>query len=358
MSKSTANWYNSLFQEKPKDSKLLKTELLHNLYTRPRKPKLQAAVSKSNIAADAVHQCDILMLPNDNGYRYALVVCDVGGKRETDAEPLRTKDAESVLKAFKIIYKRKLLKFPPMMLQCDSGGEFKSVVKKYFEDAGVAIRVGKVDHHQSQASVEAKNLIIGKALHMRMAAQELETGETSREWTEFLPILITHLNTRMKKSTKPFTKFDAPVASNKTNRVLLDEGTDVRVALDAPKDVATGSKLHGKFRASDTRWEFEPTQIKQILLRPDQPPMYLTNRYPHTPVLREFVQVVPDVENKPPATMSKKFVVEQLVSRKKIKNKIYFVVKWKNYNSEHNTEELRTKLMIDVPDMVKEFESR
>ncbi len=55
------------------------------------------------------------MLPNDNGYRYALVVCDVGGKRETDAEPLRTKDAESVLKAFKIIYKRKLLKFPPLM---------------------------------------------------------------------------------------------------------------------------------------------------------------------------------------------------------------------------------------------------
>lgn len=358
MSKNIDKWYASLFQEKPKNRAELKTELLHNLYIKPRKPKLQASVSKSNIAEDAVHQADLLMLPNDSSYKYALVVCDVGGNRQTDACPLKNKDAESVLKGFETIYDRDILHFPPIMLQVDSGGEFKGVVKKYFESAGVAIRVGKVDHHQSQASVEAKNHIIGKALMMRMTAQELETGETSREWVEFLPLLIKKLNKRLKSETKPFTRFDAPLKTNNGNKVLLDEGTDVRVALDAPKDVATGSKLHGRFRASDIRWEREPTEIKQILLRPDQPPMYLTEQYPHTPLLREALQIVPEVENNPPETMSKKFVVEKLLSRKKIKNKIYFLVKWKGYSNKHNTMEPRTQMMEDVPDMVKKFESR
>eukprot|EP01040_Poterioochromonas_malhamensis_P009126 gene9126-9897_t len=317
------------------NKKDLQQEKLFNLYEIPKKVKPWPSVDKSNIEENAVQQCDILYLPNDDGFKYCLVVCDVGGYRKTDAEPLKTKSATEVLKAFKEIYKRKILKVPTYMLQCDSGSEFHGSVKKFFEDQGIAIRYGKPDHHQSQAS-------------------ELQTGVKSVEWVEFLPTLITALNKRLKKHTKTFQKFDAPVKANKNNNDLLDEGTKVRVALDAPIDVPTEGKLHGKFRATDIRWEKEPTVIKQILLRPDQPPMYLTAKYPHTPYVRERLQVVPENEANPPLAMQNKFVVEKLLERKKIGNAINFLVKWKNIPVPNW--QPRTHLMKQIPDLVKEFE--
>jgi hypothetical protein len=237
-----------------KNKKDLQNEKLYNLYDKPKKVKVWPSVNKSNIQEGAVQQCDLLFMPEDEGYRYILVVCDVGGWRQTDAEPLKTKSIVEVLNAFKEIYKRKYIKFPQYMMQSDEGGEFKGAVKKYFEDKGVKMRYGLPDHHQSQASVESKNHIIAKALFMRMTAQELETGEKSTEWIEFLPKLIKELNKRLKRLTKHFTKYDAPILANKSNEELLDEGMKVRVALDRPVEAYNNQKLHGKFRATDIRW--------------------------------------------------------------------------------------------------------
>ena len=44
------------------------------------------------------HQADLLFLPSDRGYKYALVVVDTSTKI-TDAEPLKTKTAITVKKA-------------------------------------------------------------------------------------------------------------------------------------------------------------------------------------------------------------------------------------------------------------------
>jgi hypothetical protein len=359
MSKSDniKSFYDTLGINIPK-KKDLANEKLFNLYEAPKKVKQWASVDKSNIEENAVQQCDLLFLPTDDTYKYCLVVCDVGGYRQTDAEPLKTKSSTEVLQAFQRIYKRKYIKFPTYMMSCDPGGEFKGIVKKYFEDQGVIMRYGKPDHHQSQASVEAKNHVIAKALFMRMTAQELQTGEKSTEWVEFLPLLIKELNKRLKRLTKTFTKFDAPILANKNNDDLLDEGTKVRVALDAPLDAADNSKLHGKFRATDIRWYKEPTKIKQILLRPDQPPMYLTEQFPHTPYLRERLQVVGEVENNPPENLQRKFIVEKLLEKKKIKNKIHYLVKWKGKPASENSYEPRTNLIQDIPEMVKAFDEK
>ena len=78
----------------------------------------------------AVEQADLLFLPKDEGYRYALVVVDVA-TRAMDAEPLKEKKTEAVLQAFRKIYARKYLKWPTKFLQVDSGSEFKSVVANF-----------------------------------------------------------------------------------------------------------------------------------------------------------------------------------------------------------------------------------
>ena len=226
-------------------------QLLYNLYKTP--PKVKDEARTQDVDDGVTHQADILFLPTDNNFKYALVVTDIGS-RGTDAEPLKTKTATEILTAFKTIYKRKVLSMPKYMLQVDSGGEFKGVVKKYFDDNDVVVRYGKPDHHQSQASVEAKNQIIGKALLMRMTAQELNTKVVSREWVEFLPIVIKALNERLKRNNKKVDTLDMPIRVSKNNSDLLDVGVKVRVKLDAPVDVATGQKVNGRFRSSDIKY--------------------------------------------------------------------------------------------------------
>jgi hypothetical protein len=73
-----------------------------------------------NNVANAVQQADILYLPDDNGYKFCLVVVDVADHR-IDAQQLKTLTAESVRNAFKIIYKREILKMPTYEMITDQG---------------------------------------------------------------------------------------------------------------------------------------------------------------------------------------------------------------------------------------------
>jgi hypothetical protein len=67
----------------------------------------------------AVEQADLLFLPDDDGFKYLLVVVDVA-TRLTDAEPLKSKESKVVLKAMQKIFKRKILKIPKR-LEVDAG---------------------------------------------------------------------------------------------------------------------------------------------------------------------------------------------------------------------------------------------
>lgn len=127
---------------------LIKQEL-ENLYKRPKKNSKINEPHYPIIEPDYVQQADLLHLPNDNGYKYVLVVVDLGS-RLTDVEPLKDKTSETVKKAFKSIYKRNILKMP-YRLETDPGSEFKGVVKTYFEKHGARIRYGKPGRHRQQA---------------------------------------------------------------------------------------------------------------------------------------------------------------------------------------------------------------
>lgn len=349
-----AKFYKYFITSAVKDKKALKDQLLYKLYERPKKDSSVNMPTTQPNSEGAVHQADLLFLPDDEGYKYALVVTDTGS-RVTDAEPLKSKKAEAIIKAFKAIYKRKILKMPTEGIEVDAGSEFKGSVKKYFEDNGISVRVAQAGRHRQQASVEAKNHIIGKALLMRQTAQELKTGEPSTEWVEFLPIIIKRMNKRLKRTVDPNAKPKVP-RCEKNACDVIPEGTSVRVALDEPKDVATGKKLHGKFRAGDVRWELKPSKIDHVILRPDQPPMYAVSNHPNVLYTKNQLQIVSGREQMPPDTTQRKFIVEKILAKKKVNGKVYYLVKWKGYPESQNTWEAGTSLRRDIPEMVISFE--
>jgi Integrase core domain len=253
----------------------LKNEEHANLYVKPRKEKKSERPRVIVWIANAVQQADLLPMPTDpENERHILTVVDVA-TRTVDAEPLKSKQADAVLKAFKAIYKRGGLKPPSVRLEVDNGGEFKSVVWNYFvKKIGVHVKYGKPGRHKQQCYAECANGLIGKALHQRMSAQEMLTGEPSREWIDDLPIIVKALNRRWKRKPPPRPE-GLPIFTEKSGELLL-EGTRVRVALDEPRGVP-GEKLPGKFRASDIRWDPKIHIIKKAILSPEQPPTYLVD---------------------------------------------------------------------------------
>jgi hypothetical protein len=134
--------------------------------------------------------------------KYILVVVDMATK-QTDAIGLKDKTADAVITGFKKIFKGKVLNEPRYLIQFDNGGEFTAQkTKDYFTGLGVELRFGKPYRSRMQALAEAKNKIIGKALFMRMTANELETGEQDTEWSQFLKPLLTELNKHIKETNK------------------------------------------------------------------------------------------------------------------------------------------------------------
>src|SRR4051812_42912678 len=107
----------------------LKNEEHANLYTKPKKDVISPSVDVWK--EDAVLQADTLEMPDDEGYRYILMVVELSIPK-IDAEAMKNKSASAVLKAFKAIFKRPYINPPTARLEVDDGGEFKAEVRIYF----------------------------------------------------------------------------------------------------------------------------------------------------------------------------------------------------------------------------------
>ncbi len=79
-----SDFYDSYFSVKKSKAKAPK--VLDNLYKVPKKDFGLDAPKFLDDQPHEIHQADILFLPDDNGYKYALVVVD-DATRSTDAEP-------------------------------------------------------------------------------------------------------------------------------------------------------------------------------------------------------------------------------------------------------------------------------
>eukprot|EP01033_Poteriospumella_lacustris_P024927 gene24927-gene21955 len=143
------------------------------------------------------HQADILYMPEDNGYKYALVVVDLYDGT-LDAEPLKVRDNTTIIKAFQKIYSRKYLNYP-LIITLDQGSEFKGTTKQFFNKQKTNVNYALTGRHRQLATVERANQKIATVLFKRMANQELITGALDKQWVEDLPELIEVLNEQKKK---------------------------------------------------------------------------------------------------------------------------------------------------------------
>ena len=169
--------------------KNVRDDELSNLFKKPKKDTgLSRAHYNFAYSPNVSHQADLLFLPDDNGYRYALVVTDIA-TRLSDDEPLKTKDSEEVAEAFYKIYQRGILKLP-MFIKMDDGSEFKGEVKRWLNRNRVHVSYAKPGRHRQLAMVERTNLFLGRALLKRMLTQELLTGQPSTKWVKILPWVI------------------------------------------------------------------------------------------------------------------------------------------------------------------------
>ncbi len=190
----------------------------------------------------------------------------------------------------------------------DAGSEFKGVVKKYLDDKNVSVRVAIPGRKKQQAFVENRNGQIGKELFKYMNSDELVDGKTSRVWVQHLPDVITFINKRTiaNINRKPKRDPSDQVLCSGDACNLLNIGDNVRVKLDYPIDIVTKKKLHGSFRAGDIRWNPKIQKISDILLFPNQVPLYVVDDNKNINYTKAELQIVNPNEIKPKSSKVKK----------------------------------------------------
>lgn len=348
--------------------------IVDNLLKTPKKdnrantPKTQVSIPNFS------QQADLLYLPNDRGYKYALVVVDLGSKL-IDAVPLKTKKPSGILEGFKTIYKRGVLN-KPVQLELDNGSEFKGVFKQWADKNGINLWYKKPGRHRQQAVVERANQLLGNAIHKRMLSEEVLTNKHAVAWVSVLPDFVKELNIARRdsidflqcerRSQRKQRKSSDNLQCSGDSCILLEEGTKVRVQLDNPIDYVTRNKVQGRFRSADIKWDPTIRTIVSVILKPNQPPLYLLNSlneskpYESIGYTKNQLQVVPDDEQLPSEDViigtDEYYIPEKILDKTKINGRIHYLIKWKGYPKSESTWESRTKFMEDQPVMVRRFE--
>ena len=357
------HYYSDFGLTKPKDMDWLKMQQLHNIFKRPVK-ELGFEMPRYNQVAfspNVMHVADLLFLPKDKGYNYALIVTDVA-TRLSDGVPLKTRKSAEVQKGFQTIYKRGILSLP-QKIRTDPGNEFKGEVKVYFDKNGVIQKFGIPGRHRQVSIVERSNLYLGKAIGMRQQAQEILTDATSKEWVDDLPNFIKAMNKRRQRNP-PQPQFQVKVQKDKE---LIPIGTKVRAILDNPIGYVHEKRLHGGFRAADLRWNPEVRQIGNILLLPGQPPMYellKKGRVDHSVAYtKKQVQIIPKGEQEPDKKVIRgqpdTWVVKKILAKKKANGVNKYLIRWKGFGPQDDTWERKENLFgADMPAMIAKFEKK
>jgi len=311
----------------------------------PKKEKRIDTPTTDVFERNNTHQIDLLYLPDDKGFKYALVCVDLAYPRYIGVEKLKTKTPEAVQKGLLEIYKKyKQFLKQPKILECDQGSEFKGEFLNFFNKKGVFIRYKRTGRHRQQACVEAVNGVLVYGLFYTMLANEihLENKEIVGDWIDNIDELVELLNFMKSEMPKIQVKNDKRSKLSENGKWLVATGenqniipvdTKVRVILEEPRDIQ-GTKQYGKFRKGDIRWENKTREIEQLSLRPNQPPMYVVDGIKNVAYTKEQLQVVNPKELPPKEQSITHYIVEKLLNKRRFKNKIQYLVKFKNIKQE------------------------
>jgi len=196
---------------------------------------------------------------------------------------------------------------------------------------------------------------------IKQTNDELANNEIMTDWVDELPIIIKEYNQFIDEKEETREKLNKPSRKDQIYKQmktpdlknkLLEVGQKVYVPLDKPQNVKN-SRLPGKFRAGDLRYEPKPRKIEDILI--GNPTVYKVSNLPHTVYTREMLILDEGKKAKPTKQL---YTVEKITAKRKRNNRIEYKVKWLNYPASQSTWEPRTKLIAMVPDMVNEYENK
>jgi hypothetical protein len=246
------------------------------LFEKPLPVKTHSSIKNNISMPNYLYQADTLYLPTQAfGYKYCLVVVDVANSK-CDAVPLKAKDENAILNGFKKLFKQDILKYP-IIMQMDSGSEFKNaVIKNYFKDLQISIKYTLTNRHKQNSMAENRNKQIANLILTYQSLLEAQTKKVKKNWVEYLPKVIEHLNKTLPKPIKRnYLHGDINCKNNECE--LLNIGDKVYHILDYPKD-GLGKKQKGVFRVGDRRWDDKPLTIGNIILSTYNPPLYVLNK--------------------------------------------------------------------------------
>jgi hypothetical protein len=323
---SIRQFYESIKQNASKNSEL------NQLYKKPI-PESKSQTPQAQIfEKDIFYQGDVLYLPEDKGFKYCLVCVDMYDGT-IDAEPIKEIDSTNVIKAFKVIFRRRYLNYP-VFISFDRGNEFNNdEVIDYFKTNGTNVKIALTGRSRMLANVERANQKIGDILFKRMTSQELLTGEVSKEWVDDLKGLITVLNEHKKKPLEEEIN-PLPIVDKYSGK-LLSIGQKVRLLLDYPVNNTNQARLGGKFRSGDTRWTQKIYKITEVLLKPGYPPMYLTDANDNVARTKNQLAKVRRNEEEPESRFIRgnpeNYIVKAIMDKKVENRKTYYLTKWKGF---------------------------
>jgi hypothetical protein len=283
------------------------------------------------------------------GNEYLLCCVDLGTNL-FDMEPIKNKEAQTVLTAFKKMFKRKYIKKPYASVQTDGGKEFLGVFKDYLYSESVLHKVAVKDRHAQQSCVENLNLNVGRILNGYMSKIEEETEKPYREWTDIIDDVRVLLNELRKKPTEDPHKQNIPIINTKL-KPKFKVGDVVYYISDTPLNALGKEQPTKKFRVGDRRWSIEPRKIVEIYYYSDPVP-YRYGLEGKKNVSFTQYQLKLAKEQK-----QSKYIVRELIGKRKNKGRIEYLVWWKGYKKGDATYVPRTTLIEDnMKDYIKEYD--
>jgi hypothetical protein len=334
--------------------KLIKDLNLDETFNKQIKKETKITHLDDNIPHKASYNfmMDILILPKTKqGYNMLLVCVDMWSKA-FDIEPLKNKDAKTVLNAFKEMLKRPYIKFSnkSYSMVVDNDGAFKGEFQNYLYNQNVYKKTSEPYRHKTMGLVEAYNKQIGRILNLYMNQKEEKTGKNYNEWTDIIDYVRTEYNKeKYREDGNP--KKDIYKTYDLLSKPKFQEHDIVYVKSEVPLN-ALGHKQEDltRFRVGDYRFVKIPKKIVKVIpFNGDVKFRYIVEGKPHVSYTEdELIKVKDEKETK--------YTVERIISKKKINKKTYYLVKWKGYKIDEATYESEEKLIEDgLEDMINEF---